>query len=40
MNTTTIGVDIAKSVVQVSMANPAGRVIDRNAAARPAIVLG
>ena len=29
MNTTTIGVDLAKSVFQVSLANPSGRVIER-----------
>lgn len=34
MNTTTIGVDIAKSVFQVSMANSAGRIIDRKRLSR------
>ena len=34
MNTTTIGVDIAKSVFQVSMANPSGRIIDRKRLSR------
>ena len=34
MNTTTIGIDIAKSVFQVSMANRAGRIVDRKRLSR------
>jgi len=35
MNTTTIGVDLAKSVLQVSLASPSGRVIERKRLSRP-----
>jgi transposase len=34
MNTTTISVDIAKSVFQVALANPAGRVVERKRLSR------
>ena len=34
MNTTTIGIDIAKSVFQVSVAGPSGRVLERKRLSR------